>query len=56
MCDVNRTAAAANPIPPAAMIRCMWKKDRIPVFMVGRETNGCFLHTKEAGAVCHDPF
>ena len=30
--DVNRTAAAAaNPIPPAAMIRCMCKKDRIPV-------------------------
>ena len=33
--DVNRTAAAANPIPPAAMIRCMCKKDRIPVNKAG---------------------
>ena len=28
----------------------------LPIFMVGRETNGCFLHAKEAGALCHDPF
>jgi hypothetical protein len=39
-------ASPSAPLAPTAL----------PIFMVGRETNGCFLHAKEAGALCHDPF